>query len=105
MFISTLSFPPFLSLPPPSTGFYIQPDVLFFSEQPSSQKVVANSDFSLSCSVQLRGLIQEEGGLNVPVVQWRFNNIYNVSDVRAHVAVTSCVSCYGMLCLHVVVVA
>ena len=65
----------------PCIGFYIQPDVLYLSEHPESQYVVANSDISLSCSVQLQGLRREEGGLHVPIVQWTVNNT-NVSNVR-----------------------
>ena len=45
-----------------------------------SQQVVAGSNFSLSCGVQLRGLPEEEGGLSVPVVWWSFNNT-RISDV------------------------
>ena len=74
--------PSLLLLPPPSfllphsllhTGFYVQPDVLFFSEHPSSQLLVANSDLYLSCAVQLRSISDEEGGLTAPVVEWRVN--------------------------------
>ena len=80
-----MSFLSFLVIFPhstsPNAGFYIQPDILFLSEHPKSQYVVANSDLSLSCAVQLRGLRLEEGGLNVPIVRWTVNNTY-VSNVR-----------------------
>jgi hypothetical protein len=62
------------------TGFYIQPDVLFLSQHPESQYVVADSDLSLSCAVQLRGLRPEDGNLTVPIVRWTVNNT-NVSNV------------------------
>ena len=62
-------------------GFYVQPDVLFLSEQPVSRQVARGSNFSLSCGVQLRGLSEEEGGLYVPVVWWSFNNT-RTSEVR-----------------------
>ena len=65
-------------------GFYVQPDVLFLSEHPLSQLVFEGADFSLNCAVQLRGLTENEGGLNVPVVWWSFNNTRISSDVCLH---------------------
>lgn len=63
-----------------SLGFYVQPDVTFLIEQPESQLVLIGSSFSLSCGVELRGLSNEEGGLNVPVVHWLFNHT-TITDV------------------------
>ena len=65
-------------------GFYVQPDVLFFTEQPSSQQLVAGSDLTLSCGVRLQALNGMEGGLTVPVVSWRVNGTISVSEVHVY---------------------
>ena len=69
-----------------ATGYYIQPDILFLTEHPESQYVVVNSSLTLNCGVQLRGLDLTEGGLNVPIVWWTFNNtrIFSVRFVLIH---------------------
>ena len=59
----------------------MQPDVLYLSEHPLSQQLVERSNLSLSCGVQLRGLSDEEGGLNVPVIWWSLNHT-RLSHVR-----------------------
>lgn len=77
---------PFSSCTCSATGYYIQPDILFLTEHPESQYVVVNSSLTLNCGVQLRGLDLTEGGLNVPIVWWTFNNtrIFSVRFVLIH---------------------
>ena len=49
-------------------GFYIQPEVILFSEHPQSLFVLANSSFSLNCSVRVALDVVEQ--LPLPRIVW-----------------------------------
>ena len=49
-------------------GFYIQPEVILFSKHPQSHFVLANSSFSLNCSVILALDVVEQ--LPLPQIVW-----------------------------------
>ena len=54
-----------------SQGFYIQPDVLTFSEHPQSQIVTENSSVVLRCTLKTDTL---NGDLPTPKLRWNFND-------------------------------
>ena len=52
------------------TGFYIQPEIINFADDPQSQVVLKNSSLILECTLNLDSL---DNSIPLPRIKWQYN--------------------------------